>query len=120
MGKNSRVLMPSLGAIILLTAVARGDDWQPPKDGVYTEKQFTSYVQVQKGLIDTARAAGKAIEGSQSSAAALAMLYRTSEKFKASLAAHGMGEAEYEWVGGAVWKAYGQVMRDDIVQEAQV
>src|SRR5690349_3428424 len=89
----------SVVGFLLLTVVARGADWQPPKDGVLSEKQFTSYTQVLQELLDNARAAGKAIDGSQSGAAGLAMVLRTNQNFKSSLASHGMSEAEYDWVG---------------------
>ncbi len=103
----------------LAGATAFGADWQPPKDGVVTEKQFGNYIKVLQEVIDNARAAGKAIDNSQSGAAALALALRTNEKFKASLASHGMTEAEYDWLGSMVWQAYGQLLRDDIVQKAQ-
>jgi hypothetical protein len=94
-------------------------DWQPPKDGVYTEKEIASYLQVQKEAIDTWKASGKALEGSQSSAAAMMMGMTNDARFKASLASHAMTQPEYEWVGGKVWEAWGAVTTDALVSNAQ-
>jgi hypothetical protein len=68
----------------------RAADWQAPKDELVTEKETVGYCQVYKETMDNYRAAGKAIEGSQSAGAALALALRNDEKFKASVAAHGM------------------------------
>jgi hypothetical protein len=106
-------------ALAALAAPLLAADWQAPKDNLITEKQFTSYIQVQKEAIDNWRAAGKAIEGSQSSAAAMALVLRNDEKFKASLVAHGLAPDEYSWVGNKVWQAYGALKVQEIVAKAQ-
>src|SRR5579872_5308345 len=98
--------MMAMTAGVAMTASVTLAEWQVPRDGAVTEKQLANYLQVQKEALDTWRAAGKAIEGSQSSAAAIALALRTDEKFKASLASHGMTPDEYSWVGSQVWQAY--------------
>ena len=106
-------------AVLLTIPQARGADWQPPKDEVFTEKQLTNYLQVQKETLDNWRAAGKVIDGSQSSGAAIALVLRNDEKFKASLAARGMTQEEYGWLGGKVWQAYSGLMMEDMRQKTQ-
>jgi hypothetical protein len=106
-------------AVAGLVAGVRAADWQPPKDNLITEKQLVSYLQVQKEAIDNWRAAGKAIEGSQSSGAAMALALRNDEKFKASLVAHGLTSDEYSWVANKVWQAYGAVKVEEVVTDAQ-
>ena len=73
--KSSRRLAVWLLAGLCITGTAqllRAADWQAPKDELVTEKELTNYFQVQKEAIDNWRAAGKAIEGSQSSNMAIA------------------------------------------------
>jgi hypothetical protein len=93
-------------------------DWQAPKDDLVTEKQLTNYFQVQKEAIDNWRAAGKAIEGSQSSATAVALALRNDEKFKASLATRNMTMDEYSWIGAKVWQAWAALQREQVIAEA--
>ena len=121
MSQVRRQLAAILATVVLALSAGnlRGADWQPPKDNRVTEKQLTSYLQVQKEAIDNWRAAGKAIEGSQSSAAAMALVLRNDEKFKASLAAHGLAPDEYSWVGNKVWQAYSALKVQEVVANAQ-
>jgi hypothetical protein len=100
------------------TAGVRAADWKEPKDGVYTEKQLSNYLAVQKEAIASWKAAGKAVEGA-SSAAALAVALRTDEKFKANLAKHGMGQDEYSWVGGKAFEAWGTLLRQRIAEKTE-
>ena len=96
----------------------RGADWQAPKNDLVTEKELTSYFQVQKEAIDNWRAAGKAIEGSQSSSTAIALALRNDEKFKASLASRSMSMEEYSWIGAKVWQAWAAMQREQVIAEA--
>lgn len=105
--------------LFLATTGACAADWQPPKDDLITEKQLTNYLQVQKEALDNWRAAGKVIDGSQSSGAAIALVLRNDEKFKASLASRGMTQDEYSWLGGKVWQAYSGLMLEDMRQKTQ-
>ena len=36
--------------VLMAAVAASGADWQPPNDGVVTDKQFSNYVQVLKDL----------------------------------------------------------------------
>jgi hypothetical protein len=108
-------------ALGLFTAVgASAADWKEPKEGLLNEKQLTGYLQVQKEVIAQWKASGKALEGSQSSAAAMAVMLRNDANFKDNLARHGMSQEEYNWVGSMAWEAWGGILMDNIVTKAQV
>jgi hypothetical protein len=94
-------------------------DWKEPKDGRMTEKQLTGYLAVQKEVLAQLKAGGKALEGTQSSAAAMAVILQNDASFKASLQKHGMSQEEYNWVGGKAWEAWGALLMDKIVENAQ-
>ena len=106
-------------ALGLLIAGGAWAAWQEPKDGVMSEKQLTTYLEVQKDAIAQWKASGKALEGSQSSAAAMAVMLRNDTKFKANLASHGMSEQEYAWVGAKAWEAWSGVLMDKLAENTQ-
>ena len=107
-------------ALGLLCAVGvSAADWKEPKDGLLTEKQLTSYLAVQKEVLAQLKASGKALEGTQSSAAAMAVILQNDASFKASLQKHGMSQEEYTWVGGKAWEAWGGLLMDKIAENAQ-
>src|SRR4051794_36280038 len=81
-----------IAVVMSTTALVRAADFTPPKDNVYTEKQLTDTIAVSKEWIDTANAAGKAVEGSQSTALVLATMARTDQKFKDALAKHNLSQ----------------------------
>src|SRR3954451_24495631 len=68
--------------------VARADEkeYEGPKDGSSTQKQFEAYLNVTKEWVATSQAAAKAMEGSKTGLGGLSVLAKTDEKFKASLA----------------------------------
>src|SRR4051812_19833650 len=96
-----------------LCCAARGDEFTPPANGAYTEKQLTEAIGVSKDLLDIASAAGKAVEGTKSTAVALATIARTDAKYKEALAKHNLSEAEYNWISGQIWTAYGTLIQVD-------
>lgn len=116
--KNSLFLVLAL-LVMLLDAPVQSAAWQPPQDAVYSEKQLTNYIDIQKQAIDNLKAAGKAIDGTQSSALALAVVMRNDAKFKELLAAHAMTQEEYEWVSARTWEAWGAVMVDKMISDGQ-
>ena len=63
-------------------------------------------IEILKEQMDSLRAAGKAAEGSKSSAANMAIMVRTGEKIDASIAKHGMTKDEYNWVSGELGKLW--------------
>src|SRR5947209_8520633 len=72
-----RVALAAAGVGLLMCAGGAGaTQWKEPKDGVFTEKQLTDYLSIQKEAIDNWKAAGKAVDGA-SSAAALAVALKT-------------------------------------------
>jgi hypothetical protein len=83
-------------ALLVAMPMARAD-WQEPQDGTYNEKQIANYFQVQKEAMDYWKAAGKAIEGSPSGAAAMAMSLNNDARFRASLTSHGLSQQEFRW-----------------------
>ena len=103
---------------VLIVGRAYGAEWQEPKDGVFSEKQLVNYLALQKEAIANWTAAGKAVDGSSSSAAAIAVYMQTDSKFKASLAAHGLSQEEYTWLGSKVWEAWGKVAIDQMMSDA--
>lgn len=105
-------------ALVVSCAVA-GAAWEPPKDGVVTEKQLVNCLQVQKEALDNWKAAGKAVDGSASGAAAMAVYLNADSKFKGSLAAHGMTQEEYQWVSEKVWEAWGALTMEKLLADTQ-
>jgi hypothetical protein len=109
--------MRHIALFVILLSVAShasvADEFKPPEDGVFTEKQFLNYVAVTSEWLATSQAAGKAMEGSQSSAGALAVLAKTDEKLRASLEKHGLSEDEYSWIAGKAWEAFGVATMQD-------
>ena len=114
-----RVRLAGIALGLLTAAVASAADWKEPKDGLLNEKQLTNYLEVQKEAIAQFKASGKALEGSQSSAAAMAVLLRNDANFKANLAKHGMSQEEYAWVGGKAWEAWSGILMDTLADKAQ-
>src|SRR2546423_15094333 len=94
--KLSVGLMCALLLVVASVPVARADEkeYEGPKDGSITEKQFDAYLNVTKEWVATNQAAAKAMEGSKTGFGALSGLAKTDEKFKASLAKYGLSESE--------------------------
>ena len=102
-----------------VSAVPAAPAWQPPKDELLTDKQVASYLDVTRDYLASLKAAGKALQGGQSSPLlAGQVLAATDERFKASLARHGMTQEEYQWVGGKVWEAKGFLLFDATLGKA--
>ena len=114
----SRSFLSAALGLFIVSAPAFGA-WEQPKDGVVAEKQLVACLDIQKQALDNLKASGKALEGSQSGALALAAMMNNDAKFKASLAAHGMSQEEYNWVGGQIWQAWGGVIADKMVANSQ-
>lgn len=108
-----RILCCSLLCVMSMTMSLRGADFSPPKDNVYTEKQLTESIAVTKEWMDTLNAAGKAVEGTKSSAVVLATIAQTDEKFKATLAKHNMSQEEYNWIRDQMLTAWGVLIQVD-------
>lgn len=113
---HSRVVGLALG---LLVAAGASAAWQEPKDGIISEKQLTNYLQVQKDAIAQWKASGKALDGSQSSAAAMAVMLRNDAQFKENLAKHGMSSEEYSWVAGKTWEAWSGLLMNKLADNAR-
>jgi colicin import membrane protein len=113
-----RLICGVILALLVAMPVVRAD-WQEPKDGTYNEKQIVNYFQVQKEAMDNWKAAGKAIEGSPSGAAVMAMSLNNDARFRASLASHGLSQEEFVWIGTKVWEAWGSVTMDRVLGDAQ-
>lgn len=114
-----RWLVNPILPLLISTSVSFAAAWQPPKDGAMTEQQMTTYLQIQKQVLDDWKAAGKAVDGTQSSAMAMAMVMQNDQKFKTTLASHNLSQDEYNWIGQQVWAAYGSNMADQIMQQGQ-
>jgi len=116
-GMRVTLVAASLGSLVCAGA-ARAAQWKEPKDGVFTEKQMTDYLSIQKEALDNWKAAGKAVEGASASAA-LAVALRTDEKFKANLARHGMSQDEYGWMAGKTIEAWGTLLHRRLAETAE-
>jgi hypothetical protein len=96
-------------AVLIVTAFicssARAE-FTPPKDGKLTEKQVTNYIDVKRDQFKALKAAGVAANGTQSTAANLAIYTKLQEKLDAAVTAHGMTKEEYNWVDGEVGKLW--------------
>jgi hypothetical protein len=104
-------------ALLLLSSAAMAD-WSAPADGGFTEKQLENYLAMSKEWIATMKAAGKAVDGSQSGFTILAMYTRTnSDKFNDSLKKHGLAKAEFYWLGNKTWEAWNAVAIDKAVKQ---
>jgi hypothetical protein len=105
-----RRALGSWSTVLIFVAVAsfalasRADDFSPPKDGKITEKQLTNYIDVKADQFKALKAAGAAANGTQSSAANLAIGLKLNEKLDAAITAHGMTKDEFNWVDGQASK----------------
>lgn len=110
------------GSLLSLSALAgqARAEWEPPKDGVVTEKQVAGYLQMTREIMQALKASGKAVEASGNNAAAAMAIYaNTDARFKAALAKTGMTEAESRWVGERVWEARSSLMMQEVVTNAK-
>lgn len=96
-----------LALILGLTYGVRGEEpaFVEPADGVYTEKQLTSYLDSTREFVKLQEAAGQAA-GNASGLGAMAIAGRANQKFQAILAGHNLSLDEWLWVGGKTWEAY--------------
>lgn len=90
-------------------------EWTEPADGEISEPELVNYVNATKAWLATTQAAGKALEGSNG-LSGLAVIARMDSKFKEILAKNNLTEAEYGFVAGKAWEAYGGVMMDEVSQ----
>jgi len=96
----------SVLAAVILSPAASAADFTPPKDGKLTDKQVTTYIDIKKDQFKALKAAGVAANGTQSTAANLAIYAKLQEKLDAAITAHGMTKEEYNWVDGEVSKLW--------------
>ena len=94
---------------VVFTSPARGAEWQPPKDGVMTDKQVTAYIETFKEVLQNYKAAGKAIEGTNNALVAGRVLQGLDDKSGAAMARHGLAEPEFKWLAERVLEARGQL-----------
>jgi len=120
MFRNRRFAAVAASSLIALawSADARGE-WEAPKDGVVTEKQFNAYVAAFKEYAGYLRAAGKAMEGSKTGIGSLAVLSQVDEKTKAILAKHGLTQEEFGWLGTQVWQAWGEAVMAEMLEKSE-
>jgi hypothetical protein len=95
-----------LFASLSIISTSPAADFTPPADGKLTEKQVTSYIDIKKDQFQALKAAGAAANGTQSSAANLAIAMKLNEKLDAAVTAHGTTKDEYNWVDGQVGKLW--------------
>lgn len=105
----------TVAALALVAApIARAaDDWQPPKDGLFTEKQLTNYVAAYKDWMDLMKAYGKALDGSKSGAGALVIAAGLDDKFNENVKKHDLKRAEFDWLSGQVTSCLGVALIDE-------
>ncbi|MDB5289453.1 MAG: hypothetical protein JWL69_694 [Phycisphaerales bacterium] len=108
----------AIGLMLVGTPAARAAGWTEPKDGTFTEKQLTNYIDTMKEVMASWKAAGKALEGGQNGFAAAAVLARTDAKTKEVMAKHGLAEDEYTWLSGKAFEAWGGVIMQNVSEEA--
>src|SRR5438270_13313538 len=82
-----------LSATAPFARAAGNDDWQPPKDGLFTEKQLTNYTGAFKDWQDLMKAYGKALDGSKSGAGALVVIAGMEDKFNEIVKKHDLKRA---------------------------
>ena len=117
---SKRIVVTVCALVATWTVAVYAADFKEPKDGVYTEKQLTAYIQTLKEHMQTLKAAGKAVEGSSGAGAgAIAVYNATNAKFKEELAKNGLSEAEYQWIGSKALEAYGGLMIQDRIDEGK-
>jgi hypothetical protein len=113
-----RIVAVVCALVATCTVAVYAADFKEPKDGVYTEKQLTAYIQTMKAHQQTLKAAGKAVDGS-SGAGAIAVYTATNAKLKEELAKNGLSEPEYQWIGSKVFEAYGGLTIQDMVDKSK-
>ena len=106
----SSIRLLSLASLVVGFTVAKcgAAEFEPPADGKLTEKQIATAIPILQQQMDALRAAGKAAEGSKSTAANMAIIMRATEKVDAAVAKSGMSKQEYDWVSnqlGKLWPA---------------
>ncbi|HEX4796919.1 MAG TPA: hypothetical protein VH370_24220 [Humisphaera sp.] len=111
-------IVPLLVCVLVWSGVARGADWTEPKDGVYTEKQLTSFIQCYRDNMQAMAAAQKAA-GGNSGAAAIAIMTQLNATTKANLAKYGLQEGEYQWLLGQSASAYSAAIWQDQIKEGR-
>ena len=92
--------------LALIVATASAAEFVPPGDGKLNDKRLTTYIDIRKDQFDAMQSASKASEGTQSSAAGLAIYANMSNKIDAAIAKHGMTREEFNWVDGVVGKLW--------------
>jgi hypothetical protein len=115
----SRFIAGGSVLVAICTIAAQAADWKAPKDGVFTEKQLTSYLEIRKNYTQSLNAAGKALQGNQAGAAALAVLTELETRRKADVAKHGLQEEEYQWMEGQATATYGALAVSDLLDQSR-
>jgi hypothetical protein len=95
------------GMLLALTVATKAAaEFTPPADGKLKEKQLANYIDVKKDQYSAMQSASNAAEGTQSSAAGLAIYANMSNKMDAAITNHGMTKEEFTWVDGVVGKLW--------------
>jgi hypothetical protein len=115
MRRTCVVAVPALAvfAALWLAAPLRADEWEEPKNGLFTEKQIEHYAAAQKDLMQLLRTMGKAVEGSKTGIGAAAVLAGMDDKVNAIVAKHDLKRAEFEWLGSKAFECMGLAMIDE-------
>ncbi len=80
-------------------------EWQPPKDGLMTEKQVNGYFQVTKEVAAALERDTLLTQGDPDAKTAAAVLAAADARRKTALAKAGIDEKEFQWIGERVSEA---------------
>lgn len=116
--RRSFLPIVSITAVLFTAVAVPAADWKEPKDGLYTEKQLTSYINAMKENMAVLKAAAKAVQ-SGSGAGALAVNTTAAANVKANIAKHGLQEAEYQWIGAQASQAWGALFLQDMIDKSK-
>jgi hypothetical protein len=113
------VALLAVASVALPFRALAADEWNEPKDGVFTEKQITNFIGAEKDLMQMLKAMGKAAEGSKSGAGMIALMAGLDDKINAILAKHDLKRAEYDWLNQKVFECWGLSLIDDAMEKGQ-
>jgi len=99
------VLFIGMMAALALSTAAHAA-FQPPKDGVYSEKQLQTYIAEHNQLSQYLQDYAKAGKDEKDPAKALAIVNDYNQKCEASYAKNGISKEEYDWMNTQVSQAW--------------
>jgi len=97
------------GIAALFAAGSRADEFKPPADGKFTEKQLETAIATQKDIQAWAMEKMKAMEKDKSTPKAIQEVRNIDEEKAAIIKKHGISEAELKWVWDKAFEAWGYV-----------